>query len=230
MGKPKDTHRTAAASGPLEPVRLPPRDQLPAGITVTSIRVLGTTWYERSAAYWVRRTWMALCFAVGATLEAAIILGIADAAGDNRMGFGFWAVIAVQLVFLVAGYAWMAIAFRSGRRKQREAERKHDEKGLAAERLADQVRWLKITVRLRSYILYALIPAVVVCAIFRPLRIVIIAAFFLFLFAGFGVFLYLCTLMVRPEFGEEHEARVKLEAQLRSHAAGATRSHSSHRS
>jgi MFS family permease len=230
MGKPKDTHGAAAASAPLEPVRWPPRDQLPAGITVKSIRVLGTTWYERGAAYWFRRTWMALCFAIGATVEAVIILGIADAAGNNRMGFGFWAVIAVQLVCLVAGYAWMAISFRRARQKQREAEKKHHEKELAAERFANQVRWFKITVKLRSYVLYALIPVVVVCAIFRPLRIVFVAAFFLVLFAGFGIFLYLCTLMVRPEFGEEHEARAKLEAQLRSHAAAAARSHSPHQS
>jgi hypothetical protein len=229
MGKPNDTSRAAAATAPLEPVSLPPRDQLPAGITVKSIRVLGTTWYERGAAYWFRRTWMALCFAVAGTLEVVIILAIADAAGNGRMGLGFWAVIAGELVCLVAGYAWMAISFRRVRQRQQEAEKGHNQKELAAERLTNQVRWLKITVKLRRYILYALIPVVAVCAIFRPLRIVIVAAFFLVLIAGFGIFLYLCTLMVRPEFGEEHEARAKLEAQLRSHAATAARSSPQHR-
>jgi uncharacterized membrane protein YhaH (DUF805 family) len=215
MGRPKDIRRAAAGSVPSEPVRWPPRDQLPAGITVKSIRVLGTTWYERGAAYWLRRAWMAVCFAIGAALEAVIILGIADAAGNGRMGFGFWAVIAAELVFLAAGYAWIAVSFRRVRQKQREVEKKHQQRELEAQRLADQVRWFGISGKLRGYILYALIPVIVVCAIFRPLRIVIVAAFFLILFAGFGIFLYLCTLMVRPEFGEEHEARAKLEAQLR---------------
>jgi Na+/melibiose symporter-like transporter len=230
MGRPKDTHRAAAASAPLEPVHLPPRDQLPAGITVRSIRVLGTTWYERGTAYWFRRAWMAFCFAIGATLEVVIILGIADAAGNGRMGFGFWAVIAVELVFLVAGYAWMAISFRRVRQKQREANNKHNSRKLDAERLASQTRYLKILARLRGYSLYILVPVVVVSVFFRPLRTIVFGVVALGVVVGFGIVLYMCTLMVRPEFGEEHEARTKLEAQLRSHAATAARSNSQHRS
>ena len=221
MGKAQDARHTASESAATEPFHWPPRDQLPPGVTVESIRVLGTTWYERGAAYWFRRAWMAFLFAIADVLVVVIILAFADAAGNSRRAGAFWAVIAVQVVLLVAGFAWMAISFRRARRNK--PQQKPDTKQ-AMTCLKRDERNLRILVRLSLLRPYVLIPILVLCIFFRPVRLVVLGVVLIGAFAGFGIFLFTTTLAFRREFGEEHEARTRLETELRYHTAASERS------
>ena len=213
MAKPHNARRAVAESAPPEQFRWPPRDELPTGITVRSIPILGTTWYERGVAYWLRRAGMAALFAIADGLVVVIILAFADAAGNGRMDGGFWAVIATQIVLMVAGYGWMVTGFRRARlRKQQQghnvgrAGKKPRTPGKRARRLS---RRFYVTA---SYVTFALVAAGLFV---RPLGVVILGAVFLGAFASSGITLFVTVKALGREFGEEHEARTALESALR---------------
>ena len=63
----------------------PPRDQLPAGVSIEKLPVLGTSWYERGADYWVRRVWLFLLMALVVTLTS-LLVGGARAQGPAPAG------------------------------------------------------------------------------------------------------------------------------------------------
>jgi len=224
MGKPQDAHRVPAEGAPSEPFRWPPRDQLPSGITVKSIPVIGTTWYERGAAYWFRRAWMALLFTIADTLVVVIILAFADAAGNGRRDGGFWAVLAVELVLLVAGYTWMAISFRRARQRKQQQER--DSRKTTKLRTTEK-RGHLFSPRFRVIASYATFILVAGGLFVRPLRAVILGVIFFGACASFGIALYVTTRALGREFGPEHEFRAALETELRHHSRTSVRPHHS---
>jgi hypothetical protein len=215
MGKPQDAHRASAESAPSEPFRWPPRDQLPPGITVKPIPVIGTTWYERGAAYWLRRAWMALLFAIADALVVVIVFAFADAAGNGRRTGGFWAVIAVELVLLAAGYTWMALSSR--RASQRKQQQGPDSGRITKFRKTDD-RGRTFSSRSRVIASYVTFILVAIGLFVRPLRAVILGVIFFGACAGFGIAIFVTTRAFGREFGPEPEARAALEAELRHHS------------
>lgn len=58
-------------------IRFPPRSELPPGVTVHALPLLGTSWYERGFIYWSRRIgigiiFLLLLFAYPAMIEGAL--------------------------------------------------------------------------------------------------------------------------------------------------------------
>jgi hypothetical protein len=50
-----------------------PDNRLPPGIDIQKLPVLGTSWYERGADYWVRRVWLFLLMALVVTLTSLLV-------------------------------------------------------------------------------------------------------------------------------------------------------------
>lgn len=96
--------KTQAAQ--LHRVRLPPRSELPAGVTVKSLPLLGTSWYERGFIYWVRRSGVGIL-----TVALAVVypLGIEAALGDiSNPGSPLYnGLLAGEIVFTVVTAVWV---------------------------------------------------------------------------------------------------------------------------
>lgn len=75
--------RSPAPNGPLPVrrglVRFPPRNQLPYGVAVRKLPLVGTSWYERGKVYWLRRIGGAGLMALIVVSQAAMVLGAMDA-------------------------------------------------------------------------------------------------------------------------------------------------------
>jgi hypothetical protein len=79
----------------------PPRDQLPPGADVAKLPVLGTSWYERGADYWVRRVWLFLLMALVVTLTSLLVIGFLTGIKDSSHT-GFVAVLTIEIIWSVA--------------------------------------------------------------------------------------------------------------------------------
>jgi hypothetical protein len=99
-----DTSRTG--SGPAQAARLPPRGQLPPGIVIERLPIVGTSWYERGLSYWARRAAMVLVMVIVAAIYIAIITGVASAAGPPGSA-GYVAVIIAEAVLSLGTGIWM---------------------------------------------------------------------------------------------------------------------------
>lgn len=93
--------------GPGEP-RLPPLRALPRDVTADSLPGLGVTWVDRGAAYWVRRVWLALVFAVVVTLMTLIVVGFLGFI-RSRSQAGFYIVLAVEVAGSLVLVGWLAV-------------------------------------------------------------------------------------------------------------------------
>lgn len=75
--------RSSAPCAPLRVrrglVRFPPRNQLPCGVTVRKLPLVGTSWYERGMVYWLRRLGGVGLMALIVVSQAAMVLGAMDA-------------------------------------------------------------------------------------------------------------------------------------------------------
>jgi hypothetical protein len=90
---------------PLE--RLPPRSALPRGITIEAAPGLGTTWYERSAAYWARRAAVTLAWVL-------LLMVMAAGAGALVAAFppgspGFRAALGGEIAWALVVVGWYAV-------------------------------------------------------------------------------------------------------------------------
>jgi hypothetical protein len=104
----------SARSGTLQPVRFPPRAELPPGIVIRKLPALGTTWYERGFAYWTRRAGMLIVLIATAAIYLAVISGVVRAAGPPGSP-GFLAVLTTEAVFtVVTGVLIFRHAWRAG--------------------------------------------------------------------------------------------------------------------
>jgi hypothetical protein len=94
-----------------EPVRWPPRSELPRGLTIKSLPLVGTTWYDRGIRYWLRRAGWTALMAIGVAVATAILSGVLQAARDSSQT-AFWVVVAVEVVFSVISGAYIVIGSR----------------------------------------------------------------------------------------------------------------------
>jgi len=79
-------------------VRFPPRAQLPPGVIITKLPMIGRTWYKRGVAYWARRVGCVFILLVGLAVGATFI-GAAMLAAGPPGSPGFLAVLAAECVF-----------------------------------------------------------------------------------------------------------------------------------
>lgn len=70
----------------LHRMRFPPRSELPPYVTIESLPLVGTSWYERGFIYWVRRLGIGVIFAMVAFAYPAMILGALDAISPPGTG------------------------------------------------------------------------------------------------------------------------------------------------
>jgi hypothetical protein len=82
----------------LRDARFPPRAQLPPGVTITKLPIVGRTWYKRGLAYWARRAGCVLVLLAGAAVYATFI-GAAVLAAGRPGSPGFLAVLVAESVF-----------------------------------------------------------------------------------------------------------------------------------
>ncbi len=84
---------------------LPARTALPSGVVIEKVPLLGTTWYERGTAYWLRRLGMVAMMALILALVGAMLEGFFGAIRATSQT-GFYVVIGLE-----AGYSLAIIAF-----------------------------------------------------------------------------------------------------------------------
>jgi hypothetical protein len=88
--------RAIAVLAPAAPPRA--RAELPPGVTITKLPIVGRTWYKRGIAYWARRAGCVLVLLAGAAVYATFI-GAAMLAAGRPGSPGFLAVLAAESVF-----------------------------------------------------------------------------------------------------------------------------------
>jgi hypothetical protein len=170
-------------------LRLPPLSALPRDVRVDSLPSLGTTWVDRGAAYWVRRVWLALVFAVVVILITLIVVGLLGFIRSKSQA-GFYAVLAVEVAWSLVLLGWLTV--RAVRRWNNPAP----PQGLVG--------------RSRSAGAGGAAPGIL-----ARLGFVIGQAFLVMsvLFLGFYVALLISVLL--PETPAEHVARLRLRQTLR---------------
>jgi hypothetical protein len=94
-------------------VRLPPRSELPRGITVERVPLLGTTWYERGFRYWLRRVAMVVVSAGVLALVAALLWGFFGAIRQTSVT-GFWVALGIEVAYSLAVIVFLVV--RTARR------------------------------------------------------------------------------------------------------------------
>lgn len=95
-------------------VRFPPRAQLPPGVTITKLPMVGRTWYKRGVAYWARRVGCVLVLLVGLAVGVTFIGAGMLAAGPPGSP-GFLAVLVAESVFSpVSGVLFFRHLWRLG--------------------------------------------------------------------------------------------------------------------
>jgi hypothetical protein len=86
-------------------VNFPARDRLPPGVRIERLPVLGTSWYDRRAGYWLRRIWlfflMAILVAVGSAFVGGFLAGIKS---SSQTGFVVVLIIEVAWSLAIIGY------------------------------------------------------------------------------------------------------------------------------
>lgn len=96
----------ATASGiSLSQVSFPPRGQLPPGVYVEKLQLLGTTWYERGPGYWIRRAWLFLLMALVVTLTSLLIGGFMVGIKDSSKA-GFTGALIAEIIWSLAILTW----------------------------------------------------------------------------------------------------------------------------
>lgn len=83
----------------------PPRTQLPHSITIEPLRGLGTTWYERSVSYWIRRVVVTIIATALVALWTAIVGAIILHSGPVWSP-SFIAVLTAEIVLSLVTGVW----------------------------------------------------------------------------------------------------------------------------
>ncbi len=179
---------------PRSRTEFPPRDQLPPGVDIEKLPVLGTTWYERGPDYWVRRIWLFLLMALVVTLVSLIVggflIGIKDSSHTGFVGAliveAAWSLVIVCYMMIKTAQRWNDLdPARPLSRRQREA-------GAAGGALG----------------------ALASAGIFIAQAVLVVASVLFF-----GLYISLLIYALLPEYPPEHKARLRLARQLGSQAA-----------
>lgn len=85
---------------------LPPRSQLPRGVSVPDIPALGTTWYERRRPYWLRRLGMTVFAALAVSLFVAILADVLYAVYQDSPR-ACYVLVGLEAVFSLATGGYM---------------------------------------------------------------------------------------------------------------------------
>jgi hypothetical protein len=179
--------------------RFPPLAELPAGIVIEKVPVIGTTWYERGPRYWVRRFWLFLVMALVVTLTSLLIIGfLAGIKSSSQTGFTValiievvWSLAIVVFVLVRTAQRWDAPdpPTRPLSRKQRRFVSLGPVLGMLA----------------RTGFLLGQIVLVVGSLVF------------------FGLYLAIVIFTLLPEYPPEHRARLRLEHDLARYRSAAAR-------
>lgn len=167
----------------------PPRAHLPAVIVVQSLPMLGTTWYERGRAYWMRRAGLTILSAgilTAFTFIAGTFVHDAGPPGSPR----FVGFLTAEVVISLTTCAW--IFYRSWKHPRISYARDHKRSSAAA----------GVGVGLG------------VLGIASPIAGAIVM---LLGFLSYGLFLATFLLSFAPELPPERLAREQLTAELEHH-------------
>src|SRR5689334_22377091 len=91
-------------------------------VEIESLPVIGTTWYERGPAYWVRRAGLALFFLALLALDVAIVASILAPMlqRDNQRAPGLFLLVVVVVVGTAMGvWVWRRDPYVDSRSAQR---------------------------------------------------------------------------------------------------------------
>lgn len=89
-----------------EHARFPPRAQLPPGVMIPRLPAVGTTWYERGFAYWVRRVAVTVLLAAILAAWTALIGAFVRASGPAGSP-EFITVLTAEIIISLATGIWM---------------------------------------------------------------------------------------------------------------------------
>jgi hypothetical protein len=179
----------SGSGSPPSRIEFPPRDRLPPGIDIQKLPVLGTSWYERGADYWVRRVWLFLLMALVVTLTSLLVGGfLIGIKGSSRTGF--MVALSVEIVWSLAIVVYGMI--RTARQwnnldPPKPLSRRQRDAGAAGS------------------VLGTLAMAGLALAQF-----VLVIGSVLF----FGLYVMLLIYALLPEYPSEHKARLRLAQQL----------------
>lgn len=183
-----------AAGISLSQVTFPPRDQLPPGVYIEKLPLLGTTWYERGPGYWLRRAWLFLLMALLVTLTSLLIGGFMAGIKDSSQA-GFAGVLIAEIAWSVAILVFLLI--RTARQwnvpePARPLSRKQRRAVAAGSTIGSLARV--------GFVLG---------------QAILVIGSLLF----FGLYLMLLIYALAPEWPPEHKARLRLAQQLTVHEA-----------
>jgi hypothetical protein len=167
----------------------PPLDQLPAGLDIEKLPVLGTTWYERGSDYWVRRVWLFLLMALVVTLMSLIVGGfMLGIKSSSHTGFVGAVIVEIVWSLVIIGYLMIRTAQRwNNPEPSRPLSRRQRDAGAAGG---------AVGVLASAGILIAQAVLVIGSVVF------------------FGLYVSLLIYALLPEWPPEHKARLRLARQL----------------
>lgn len=177
-------------------VQFPPRADLPPGVYVEKLPVLGTTWYERGPAYWVRRAWLFLIFALVVTLTSLLVGGFLAGLKDSSHD-GFVGVLTAEIVWSI-----VIIVFGLIRTRQRWNDPEPAPRLTRGQHRAAGLGGAIGTLARAGFVLG---------------QAVLVLGSLLF----FGLYVMLLIYALLPEYPPEHKARLRLARQLARHRAAA---------
>jgi hypothetical protein len=90
------------------PASLPPRKELPRDVDIPALPVVGTTWYDRSWSYWVRRVRAALVGAL-VLLGVGLIAGGFLSAARGSSHAAFVVLVVIEVAVLAASLVFFAV-------------------------------------------------------------------------------------------------------------------------
>ena len=105
---PSSDHQATGAASPA--ITFPPRSRLPRGVMLQKLPMVGTTWYERGFAYWMRRLAGTLFLAALLALATGILwLFLQGAYQSSGRHAWFYGLLGFEILFSVTSGTWVLI-------------------------------------------------------------------------------------------------------------------------
>ena len=180
----------SGTGSPPSRMEFPPRDQLPPGIDIEKLPVLGTSWYERGAGYFVRRIWLFLLMALVVTLTSLLVGGFLIGIKDSSHT-GFLVALIVEIVWSLAVIVYGII---------RTARRWND---------LDPVKPLSRRQRRDAGTAGSVLGTLARVGLTLGQAVLVIGSVLFF-----GLYVMLLIYALLPEYPPEHKARLRLAQRL----------------